>query len=148
MHSGIRDISTGLVLIVFSIFAYLVANDFSEGESLGSFGPGFFPKIILILLAIFSLGLLIKGILNLKTEKTKIQFNSKKVIRVATYIVVLIIYINLFFVTGFIISTILFLIVGQYLFGMRNWIKLIAIAVIIPIILYYFFTGLFNIPLP
>lgn len=148
MQSGIRDISTGLVLIVFSIFGYLTANQFSNGEEAASFGPAFFPKLILVLLAILSLSLCIKGILNLKKDNSKIHFNMNKIGRVVLYIVLLIVYINLFFITGFIISTIFFLIVSQYLFGMRNWIKLIAIAIIVPIFLYYFFTGLFNIPLP
>src|SRR5699024_3165049 len=148
MQNGIRDISTGFVLIIFSIFGYLVANEFGDGEKLGSFGPRFFPKLILILLVVLSVSLLIKGIISLKTEKTSIKFNLKKILRVAIYIVLLIAYINLFFITGFIFSTIIFLIIAQYLFGMRSWLKLIVISIVTPIILYYFFTGLFNIPLP
>lgn len=148
MQRGVRDISTGFTLILFSIAGYLVANEFGGGEKLGSFGPSFFPKLVLILLAILSISLLIKGIVSLKTDKTKIKFNARKVIRVIIYIILLIIYINLFFITGFIISTIFFLIIGQYLFGTRNWFKIIGISIITPIILYYFFTVLFNIPLP
>src|SRR5690625_166573 len=148
MQRGVRDISTGFVLILFSMFGYLIANEFGGGVSLGSFCPSFFPKFVLITLAILYLCLLIKGIISLKTDKTKINFNVIKIIRVVIYIILLIIYINLFFITGFIISTILFLIIGQYLFGVRNWMKIIIISIITPILLYYFFTGLFNIPLP
>src|SRR5690625_3944213 len=147
MQRGVRDISTGFVLFLFSMFGYLIANEFGGGESLGSFGPSFFPKLVLITLAILSLSLLIKGIVSLKTDKTKININVKKIIRVVFYIFLLIIYINLFFITGFIMSTILFLIISQYLFGVRNWMKIIIISIITPILLYYFFTGLFNIPI-
>src|SRR5690625_73743 len=148
MQRGVRDISTGFVLILFSMFGYLIANEFGGGESLGSFGPSFFPKLVLITLAILSLSLLIKGIVSLKTDKTKINFNVKKIIRVVIYIILLIIYINLFLITGFINSTILFLILYLFLFGFRYLLIIIIISIITPILLYYFFTGLFNIPLP
>src|SRR5690625_5379818 len=98
------------------MFGYLIANEFGGGESLGSFGPSFFPKLVLITLAILSLSLLIKGIVSLKTDKTKINFNVKKIIRVVIYIILLIIYINLFFIIVFIILTIFFLFLFLFFF--------------------------------
>lgn len=146
MKSGLRDISTGVILFIFSIFGYIIANDFSEPNDF--YGPDFFPKLILIALAILSLGLGIKGVINLKDDKSKNYLDKKVFFLILVYILLLIVYINLFFITGFIISTIIFLIVAQYLFGLRKWITIFLVSIIVPFTLYYLFTALFNIPLP
>lgn len=146
MKSGFRDISTGFILIAFAIFGYITANNFSDPSV--SYGSDFFPKLILILLAILSLVLCVKGILNIKNDKSNSSFDKRVFFRIALFMTLLIVYINLFLVTGFIVSSIVFLIIAQYLFGLRKWLKLVLVSVIMPLILYYLFTVLFNIPLP
>lgn len=148
MKSGIRDISTGIVLIGIALFGYLTANQFSGSDA--PYGPDFFPKLVLILLGVCSLVLFVKGIMDMKTKQrvSRLQLDKGLIVSIVLYVILLIVYINLFFVTGFIISTIIFLLIGQYLFGVRKWLRLIVIAIIVPFILYYLFTVLFNIPLP
>lgn len=146
MRTGARDISTGIILLIFCILGYISTVGFSDPDT--SYGPEFFPKLILVSLAILSLSLTIKGCRNLTKGESKQAFDKKIFFLILSYIILLIIYINLFFITGFIISTIIFLIVGQYLFGLRKWLTLFLIAIIVPFALYYIFTALFNIPLP
>ncbi len=146
MKSGFRDIATGVILILFSIFGYFSANQISEPGI--KYGPDFLPKLILILLAILSLSLVIKGIVSLKNDHSSNSFDKHIFILIVLYIILLIVYINIFFITGFIISTIIFLFIAQYLFGLRKWFRLILVSLIVPFVLYYFFTIVFNIPLP
>ncbi|WP_019377487.1 tripartite tricarboxylate transporter TctB family protein [Virgibacillus halodenitrificans] len=148
MRSSIKDISTGILLIGFSVFMYLIANSFGRSQTETLYGPDFFPKLVLILLIAFSIVLCIKGFLSLKGESTKWEIDRKLIFQILLYIILLVIYINLFFIIGFVYSTIVFLLIGQYLFGLRKWIRLILVAIIVPFVLYYLFTNLFNIPLP
>ncbi|WP_424580076.1 tripartite tricarboxylate transporter TctB family protein [Virgibacillus halodenitrificans] len=148
MRSSIKDISTGILLIGFSVIMYLIANSFGRSQTETLYGPDFFPKLVLILLIAFSIVLCIKGFLSLKGESTKWEIDRKLIFQILLYIILLVIYINLFFIIGFVYSTIVFLLIGQYLFGLRKWIRLILVAIIVPFVLYYLFTNLFNIPLP
>lgn len=146
MKSGLRDISTGIILFAFSIFGFLSANGFSNPNT--SYGPDFFPKLILIALTVLSFALTIKGFFDFKKDDSRPHIDKKMVMLIIAYIILLIVYINLFFMTGFIISTIIFLIIAQYLFGLRKWFTIILVSIIVPFSLYYIFTALFNIPLP
>lgn len=147
MKTEIRDLGIGVVLLIFSIAGFMYSNNF-KGSSDQTFGPDFFPKLVLSLLAIMAIVLIISSILNLKESQNILQLDKKIVGKIILFIVVLVIYIALFFNVGFIISSILFLLIGQWIFGVRKKILLFAISVSVPLFLYFFFTVLFKIPLP
>lgn len=146
MKSELRDLSTGVVLLAFAAFGFIAANEFSNPDV--KYGSDFLPKLILILLAIFSVALCVNSILKLKKSPSKTQFDKKVFIRVILFMASLILYINLFFTLGFIVSSIIFLIIAQYLYGLRKWVQLFSVSIVVPVILYFIFTALFNIPLP
>ncbi|TMN21715.1 tripartite tricarboxylate transporter TctB family protein [Lentibacillus cibarius] len=148
MKSEIRNISTGLVLLLVSVAGMIIANNFGRSQTETLYGPDFFPKLVFTLLAICSVILFIKGIIDLKKNDKYMEINKKTIGRIFSYTILLIIYINLFFMIGFVYSTIIFLIVGQYFFGVRKIPRLIIISALTPFLLYYLFTNLFNIPLP
>lgn len=146
MNSELRDFSTSVILLLFAVFGFITANEFSNPDV--KYGSDFLPKLILILLAIFSIILGINSILKLKKKKSTAQFDKKVFIRVVLFMALLVVYINLFFTLGFIVSSITFLVIAQYLYGLRKWVQLISVSIIVPIVLYFIFTSLFNIPLP
>lgn len=147
MRKEILDISTGGILLLLSAIGFLMAGQFGNGQA---YGPDFFPKLILTLLAISAALLIVGGALRLKKEKSvpHIQFDRSAVGRIVLFIALLITYILLFFWVGFIISTILFLLAAQWIFGLRKVVLLAGVAVILPILLYFIFTMAFKIPLP
>lgn len=147
MRKEISDISTGGILLLLSAIGFLMAGQFGNGQA---YGPDFFPKLILTLLAISAAMLIVGGVLRLKKEKSvsHIQWDRSAVRKIILFIVLLITYILLFFWVGFIISTILFLFAAQWIFGLRKVVLLAGVAVILPIILYFIFTMAFKIPLP
>ncbi|ARD48632.1 hypothetical protein SporoP37_11055 [Sporosarcina sp. P37] len=147
MKKEISDISTGIVLLLFSVIGYFFSSKLKVDSTI-KYGPDFFPKLVFLLIAVTSVILLITAILRFKRSKDVIAFNGKTVFGVVLFIIVLLGYIALFFQTGFIISTIVFLFIGQWLFGIRKIPILIATSILLPFVLYYVFTFLFKIPLP
>lgn len=147
MRKEIVDISAGGILLLLSVAGYLMAGQFGNENP---YGPDFFPKLILTLLAITSALLVVGAVLKLKknSESSPIQIDRSTVGKILLLVGVLIAYILLFFVAGFIVSTILFLLVAQWIFGVRKLVLLGTVSVVLPIVLYFVFTIAFKIPLP
>lgn len=147
MRKEVLDISTGGILLLLSLIGFTMAGQFGNGQQ---YGPDFFPKLILTLLAVTSVLLIGGGVLRMKKEKNYklIQFDRTLVGKVVLFTVLLIAYIQLFFVAGFIISTILFLLAAQLIFGIRKIVLLVSVSVVLPIVLFFVFTIAFKIPLP
>lgn len=147
MRKEISDISTGGILLLLSVIGFVMAGQFGNGQT---YGPDFFPKLILTLMAIAATLLITGGALRLKKESNlpRIQFDRLVIGKVILFIVLLITYILLFFMAGFIISTILFLLASQWIFGLRKVGLLVGVSIVLPILLYFIFTMAFKIPLP
>lgn len=147
MRKEIVDITAGGILLLLSVAGYLMAGQFGNGNP---YGPDFFPKLILILLALTSALLVVGAVLKLKkdSDSPAIRIDRSTVGKILLFVGVLIAYILLFFVAGFIVSTILFLLVAQWIFGVRKLALLGTVSVIVPVVLYFVFTTAFKIPLP
>lgn len=148
MKKEISDISTGIILLLFSIIGYSMAVEFENPNTAMKYGPDFFPKLVLSLLAITSIILFVKAIRNFKKSKDQITVNKNVVFTVITFIFIIIGYVVLFYFTGFIISTIVFLLIGQWAFGIRKKILLSTTTILLPITLYFLFVFFFKVPLP
>lgn len=148
MKKEISDISTGIVLLLFSIIGYTMAVDLESRNTAMNYGPDFFPKLVLTLLAITSIILFANAIRKFKKSTERIEVNKKVVITVLTFILIIIGYVTLFFFTGFIVSTIVFLLIGQWAFGMRNIFVISMTSIVLPIALYFLFVFFFKVPLP
>lgn len=148
MKKEISDISAGIVLLMLSVLGYVAAGNLVDPQSPVKYGPDFFPKLVLSLLAITSFILLVNGIRKIKTSKEYMDINKRKILVILAFIIILIGYIGLFFVTGFIISTIVFLLIGQWIFGVKKVVFLILTSISVPALLYFLFSTFFKIPLP
>ncbi|PIC83618.1 hypothetical protein CSV73_06865 [Sporosarcina sp. P1] len=147
MKKEVSDISTGIVLLLFSVIGYFYSAKLAV-DSTTKYGPDFFPRLIFLLLMITAVLLLLTAILRFKRSTEIITISGKMIFGVAFFILLLIGYIALFFLAGFIISTIIFLFIGQWLFGIRKIPVLIGTSILLPFVLYFVFTFLFKIPLP
>lgn len=148
MKKEIIDISTGIVLLLFSIVGLLLSRDLADPNSTGSYGPDFFPKLILTLLAILAVTLSVNAIKKYRGSKEYLDLNKKTILDILIFILILVGYILLFFATGFIISTVVFLFIGQWVFGIRKIPLIITTTIVLPIILFFIFSYFFKIPLP
>lgn len=147
MRKEIVDISAGGILLLLSIAGFTMASQLGNGQS---YGPDFFPKLVLLLLAFTSILLVGSALIGLKrkSDSKPIQIDMQTVGKILLFIVLLVAYILLFFVTGFIVSTFLFLLAAQWIFGIRKLVLLGTVSVAVPITLYFVFTLAFKIPLP
>lgn len=145
MKAESRDIFLSIGILIFAVSAFLYSNNFSNNEF---YGPDFFPKIITISMMILGGHMLVKSLLTLKNSKESFKFNQQTALKILLFILLMAGYFLLFFIVGFIISSIIFLLFAQWIFGVKNKLTIIIVSVLVPIGLYLFFTQLFNIPIP
>src|SRR5699024_2666321 len=140
-----RDIILSVTLIIFALLAFLYSNTFSTGDL---YGPDLFPKLISIIIGILGLYLLISSVINLKNYKNILDINHNLVFKIIIFIIVITASFYLFSLVGFIISSVLFLVVAQLIFGVKNYLAITLVSIFVPLALYLFFTQVFNIPIP
>ncbi|GAA0236252.1 tripartite tricarboxylate transporter TctB family protein [Haladaptatus pallidirubidus] len=135
----IRSNPLALVFIVISIAVILFASRFPDN---GQVGPGFFPIII-------SAGIIVFAIVDLivddDTELEMIDFDFKSA---ALVFVLLLLYLGLMPVLGFLIGTMVFLPIVLYYSGIRSKITIISISICLPVALFYIFSRFFLVRLP
>lgn len=145
MKVASRDIFLSIVILIFSVSAFLYSNNFANNEF---YGPDFFPKLITISMMILGGYMLVKSLLTFRKSTEAFEFNQQTALKIVLFILLMAGYFLLFFIVGFIISSIIFLIFAQWIFGVKNKLIVIMVSVLVPIGLYLFFTQLFNIPIP
>jgi putative tricarboxylic transport membrane protein len=107
-----------------------------------SMPPGYFPAFLAVVLAFLSLLVVFKGIRESNTEYEKKDHKT-----VCLLVLLLIVYIILFKYMGFIISTIIYLTAAMILLKAGKLIKIIPVAVVIALAVYFIFSKGFHIPL-
>jgi putative tricarboxylic transport membrane protein len=150
MTKGIIDAITGFVLIGAVTLGFMFTFELAEqtSSSTSQFGPAFFPNLILVCMALCAVPLIIKGVRLHYREKEKLSIDRARMIRISLLIITLIVYVVLFLTIGFLFSTLLYLVVGQLLFGVKKPSLLLGTTILIPISFYFIFTTLFKVPLP
>lgn len=136
------DTGSGLFLVVLSIagIVYTATHGFKSTIGLS---PGFFPTFVFAVIGICGLALVIKS-LRLK-ERSWPKFKWGKL---GAIIGMLLVYIVLMELIGFIISTALFLVASMLFYGERRLKVLIPVTVCVTAVVFLLWTFVFNIPLP
>jgi len=125
------------------------------GRSLSAMEPSLFPQITLILIVVMAcllLPLAIHGMM--KTPKVvddsaaNLSFTEKPVFKVAVFFITLVIYGLLLKPAGFLISSFLVICTLSLLLGNRNWIQIILVATLCPVVLYLIATRGMLVSLP
>lgn len=132
----------GLVILVFTVIYFLLGVNYPIKARI-------FPNILTVLLIILSIVMILQG-LNIISSPKKIKsgINKREIFYLSSIAIILILYIILMNIVGFIPVTIIFLISGMWYLGYRKWWKNILIAVIGVIFIYYIFTQIMYVPLP
>ena len=143
------DILISSVLIVFSIFMYVLSYYFSgfrlEKESL-DIGPSYIPRLILFFLAFSSACLIILRLHIRKKEKTLlISLFPRRIIGILCGFIL---YIGLAIVVGYGPSTFLFLLISFLILGVRKVWILLLVPPTFTVMIYYIFEKLLKVWLP
>ncbi|MGB3262047.1 tripartite tricarboxylate transporter TctB family protein [Paenisporosarcina sp.] len=133
-----------IILLVFSIFVWIGANEFpaSNGQGLG---PDFFPKVTAIILGVLATILFFK---KEDTEESIFSFPRSAVPLFVSGLIALVLYVILIEFIGFTISTILLTFSWMWLMGIRKWITLIVASILISVGIAAVFEFLLFVPIP
>ncbi len=109
-------------------------------------GPGFFPFLLAIVLALFSLALIFQ---NWAKDKVPLPFWERHSwLRPLLGLVILTAYAILVNSLGFLISTFLFLLIWMAGIERLNWKTIIMVSIATTVVLYLIFNLLLDVPLP
>lgn len=142
-----QDCFLGLIFVILGVLGYLYSDIYIYSEDVPGAGvaPDFYPKLLFTILAICGLGLIIEGYKHEEKKPLLIKFDWKILLPT---IVVLFGYAILFEKFGFIISTLVFMIVFILLLGERNPVLILSVPIITTLFIYLLFTRAFMIVVP
>ncbi len=150
MNSKQKDIIISIVFLLFGIGLYVASLSVTSLIQ-NDVGPAFMPKIVaaaIIILAATKLIFALKN--NSKSYVTKKEVDEDKKGGMLT-IAALLLYVTLFDVLGFIVSTVLYLFAQFMILSNKNNRKISLfgiLAVIVPLIIYFTFVYGFDLILP
>ncbi|MFD2639156.1 tripartite tricarboxylate transporter TctB family protein [Piscibacillus salipiscarius] len=148
------ELILALLLVLLSILIYINSDDLpSMNES--QLDPGSFPQFVAILLGSLALILSIQKTIQLMKNKEGSQSSIKDIIREHKLVFItlglLLLYILFIQIIGFIISSIIFMIVTALIVGPRtkkDIITITSIAFVLTIGLYVFFQNVLQVRFP
>lgn len=153
-----QNITLSITTIIFSIFFLVMSLQLPPAKTNGQIGPGDWPTWILVLMLILSIILLGRSILQKKKISTVNEIEEEKISgdgqegenhRKHWYVVaILCLYLLMLPFLGFFVSTVIFIVVLTWFFGMKKWRNIILTAFLGGIIFTYVFVTALNLPLP
>jgi putative tricarboxylic transport membrane protein len=148
------NVVIGGVLLVFCVVVYLIiplqVPELMRYDASMGLSPAVFPKLAVILIAAFSLGLLLSGLRSQDIAPAKKQraLYTGAATRVITTFIILVAYVYLIEIFGYLMMTPLALVLLMRYFGQKNWFLILSLAILITAGLYAFFRYLMYIILP
>lgn len=144
------NIITGLVFLAVAIFGYVETFSMSAKFGTDNLGPAFWPKCLCIVLAIFSVLLLLESVLTKKDKDTPapINFKSESVRRVLKIAAVMIAFGVITGILGIYIGILFMMPVCMYLLGERNKKVLVLMSIAACVGIYLIFGLALRVPLP
>ncbi len=140
-----EKIMTGLFflfgLLWFTVSFNLASSNFGGGLGLG---PDFFPRLLSILMMIFSLIQLVRTFRKDKEDQLKLNIHGLSIIIIVSCIT----YLFAIDIIGYLVSTFIFLSVVIFVISRKRSITDIVIALGISLALYGVFNLVLKVPLP
>ncbi|MCM3759535.1 tripartite tricarboxylate transporter TctB family protein [Alkalihalobacillus oceani] len=154
------NLALSIATIIFSIFFFIYTLQIPASSST-SIGPEFWPRVVLISLAIMGIVLLIKSLREMKrpaiveesiseTEKVEEEFEVEEVHKSRYLIIILALFVYILSLSfiGFVPTTPFMLIGIALIIGMRKWYSMALTGVLGTACFIYLFANTLNIPLP
>jgi len=121
-----------------------------QNSSTTIYGPRFFPQVIMAGIFLCALLFLWKGVRQWKAvleddDITKCHGDKRKIVAL---MILFFCYVLLFNQIGFFISSVIYIIIAQIIFGIRNKVVLFLVSPSVILILNVLFVMMFKIPVP
>lgn len=141
------DILSGCILIAISIY-FLRESNSLPSSSLGIPGSAFFPRLVCFAFVIFGGILIIRSFKKGEAERKITLILKQDLIRVLAVILLCGIYIFSMPFLGFILTSILFIVLLMFIFQVKRIGIIILWGFLVTLIIYFIFKILLKVPLP
>ena len=150
-----QTMKIGSVMLLLCILVYFVLIPVSIEDlpgAVGGYSARLLPRVITFGMAAVSLLLIITDAITKYVRKANprtapgIKWEGLR--RVIMVTVAMLVYYFLIDLIGYVLSTMVMLAVFLWMYGSRKPITIVAVSAAFPIILYFLFAGLMNVPLP
>ena len=153
-----KDLVSGSVLLLLGLFLAIRSTDLRIWSKTGP-GPGFFPLIVGLIICLLSVFLLIQYILRYILSKrdrdgtkpaSKVEPEQQRpaLLKVCSYVVLMVLYGLLMDSVGFLIMTFLYLFVVLKYTENQGWRRTLLIGTIATVVSYLLFEYYLGVPLP
>lgn len=140
------DFLVGIFLAIFGLWVFIQAGEYSS-RGVNSYGPNFWPQVLASLLVAASL-ILLWQTWSVKPLHWITSIDRSGFIQVATAIAVSIAYVFSMEQLGFLLSSFIFMFIMVKLLGHGGWIKPMAVAAGVTLVIYGIFHLFLKIPMP
>lgn len=116
------NVITGVVFLALSIFAYMQAQKMVGKIMTDALGPGFWPKVLGLVMGVLSLALIVEGLFGKQAEgeKVPIAFGTEGFHRVLKLFAVLIVFGAILYFLGIYVGILFMMPLCMWLHGERN----------------------------
>ena len=144
------NVITGVVFLALSIFAYMQAQKMVGKIMTDALGPGFWPKVLGLVMGVLSLALIVEGLFGKQAEgeKAPIAFGTEGFHRVLKLFAVLIVFGAILYFLGIYVGILFMMPLCMWLHGERNKKILVGLAVGSCLFFYLVFGLALRVPLP
>jgi putative tricarboxylic transport membrane protein len=144
-----KDLSISLLLLIFCLinYFYLIPTQvLKQGSSAN------YPYIVISFLTIFTLIYFIISVKKMKNKESDYinikPFDNLSFLKFASLFLLIIIYVYLIESVGFILISFIFLMVVMIIYGIKDYFRIVIIAILFPIFVSYIFRILLHSILP
>jgi len=145
------DLASGIVLFAFSIVLFVGAMNVKTLE-VSTFGSGFFPKVVAVMLAFASLAIIFGGIKTARAEaEAEADKGNPRWKAVLATFAIMVAYAALMPFAGFMITTALYLFLQINILSEgrhRRPLLFVGVSLVTSVGIYYLFVKAFNLMLP
>ena len=144
------NVINGVVFLALSIFAYMQAQKMVGKIMTDALGPGFWPKVLGLVMGVLSLALIVEGLFGKQAEgeKVPIAFGTEGFHRVLKLFAVLIVFGAILYFLGIYVGILFMMPLCMWLHGERNKKILVGLAVGSCLFIYLVFGLALRVPLP
>ena len=144
------NVITGVVFLALSIFAYMQAQKMVGKIMTDALGPGFWPKVLGLVMGVLSLALIVEGLFGKQAEgeKVPIAFGTEGFHRVLKLFAVLIVFGAILYFLGIYVGILFMMPLCMWLHGERNKKILVGLTVGSCLFIYLVFGLALRVPLP
>lgn len=148
-ETAVRDFVVSLIFIAVSVFVFFASDAFSVQENAFSLAhnPAFYPRLIACILFLLSFVLLEQAVRKGAFKNTGVKLDRKKLLKAGKLFLVVLVYIILLTLSGYIPSSLMCIFLSVYVFG-GSFKQAVLYSVIITVSLFLVFQLGFRIPLP